>query len=467
MLFGFSTTLAATKPDFLLNSDSDPKPTAQVPVTQLRDVQPSDWAYQALQLLIERYNCLTGYPDASFRGHRALTRYEFAAGLNACLDQVEGLVRGNIQTDLQLTERLQQEFALELALLRGRTDGIQARVNELQVNQFSSTTKLNGSVSFAIADVFGESSGDNQTVLQDRVSLAFSASFSGRDVLLVQLNAGNAPAGSLEAATVASGPFELPGVEIATGTIATAEGTLASQFAGNTDNDLILTVVGYSFPVGNRLKVNLFSAQAPFQFYAPTLNPFLDDGGNNGAISVFGSYNPLYAIAGGGAGIVFNYEPIDGLELTAGYLAEGQTAGNPVSGQGLFNGGYSVLGQITWQVSDNFAVAGLYINEYSQPGQFGFNYNGLGVAGTAVANTLAGQALSTGGSDLESPTLTNGYGLQFNWQPSSRLSVSGWFSTLYSRLIGQGDGNILTYALSVCHSRPGTGRQSPRLCYWR
>ncbi|HEY9656599.1 MAG TPA: iron uptake porin, partial [Crinalium sp.] len=52
-------------------------------VSQLTDVQPTDWAFQALQSLVERYGCIIGYPDQTYRGNRALTRYEFAAGLNA------------------------------------------------------------------------------------------------------------------------------------------------------------------------------------------------------------------------------------------------------------------------------------------------------------------------------------------------------------------------------------------------
>jgi len=65
-------------------------------VTQLQDVQPRDWAYVALQELVERYGCIAGYPDGTFRGNRALTRYEFAAGLNACLDRVNELCSSNI-----------------------------------------------------------------------------------------------------------------------------------------------------------------------------------------------------------------------------------------------------------------------------------------------------------------------------------------------------------------------------------
>jgi hypothetical protein len=55
-------------------------------VSQLSDVRPTDWAFQALQSLVERYGCIAGYPDRTYRGNRALTRFEFAAGLNACLD---------------------------------------------------------------------------------------------------------------------------------------------------------------------------------------------------------------------------------------------------------------------------------------------------------------------------------------------------------------------------------------------
>jgi hypothetical protein len=55
-------------------------------VSQLRDVQPTDWAFQALQSLVERYgDCWL--PRWHISGNRALTRYEFAAGLNAALDR--------------------------------------------------------------------------------------------------------------------------------------------------------------------------------------------------------------------------------------------------------------------------------------------------------------------------------------------------------------------------------------------
>ena len=105
-------------------------------ITQFSDVYPTDWAYQALSSLIERYGCVAGYPNGTFRGNRAMTRYEAAALLNACLDRIT-----EITDELR---RLIMEFERELAIIRGRVDGIEARVGELEATQFSTTTKLKG-----------------------------------------------------------------------------------------------------------------------------------------------------------------------------------------------------------------------------------------------------------------------------------------------------------------------------------
>lgn len=130
-------------------------------VSQLSDVQPTDWAFQALQSLVERYGCIAGYPNSTYRGNRALTRYEFAAGLNACLDRVNELIAtatADLVTkqDLALLQRLQEDFSAELATLRGRVDSLEARTAELEANQFSTTTKLKGEATFTLADTFGD-----------------------------------------------------------------------------------------------------------------------------------------------------------------------------------------------------------------------------------------------------------------------------------------------------------------------
>lgn len=61
-------------------------------VSQLSDIKPTDWAFQALQSLVERYGVIAGYPNQTFQGNRAMTRYEFAAGLNAALARINELV---------------------------------------------------------------------------------------------------------------------------------------------------------------------------------------------------------------------------------------------------------------------------------------------------------------------------------------------------------------------------------------
>ena len=53
-----------------------------------RDLDSNHWAYQAVQDLAKK-GIFTGYPDQTFSGRRALTRYEFAMALKRLLDYVD------------------------------------------------------------------------------------------------------------------------------------------------------------------------------------------------------------------------------------------------------------------------------------------------------------------------------------------------------------------------------------------
>lgn len=121
-------------------------------VDTFTDVRPTDWAYQALSTLVSRYGCVAGFPDGTFQGGRPLSRYEAAALLNACLDRVS-----EVTDELK---RLMREFEAELALLRGRVDGLEARVGELEALQFSTTTRLMGVTAMYI----NSASGPNKAV---------------------------------------------------------------------------------------------------------------------------------------------------------------------------------------------------------------------------------------------------------------------------------------------------------------
>lgn len=419
-------------------------------VTQLSDVQPTDWAYQALQSLVERYGCIVGYPDETFRGQRALTRYEFAAGVNACLDRINELLAGATadlatKEDLATLQRLQEEFAVELATLRSRVDGLETRTAELEANQFSTTTKLSGTVIFAVADVFGGDDEENVTVGQYRTNFDFTTSFTGRDLLVASIWSGNIPA-------IDPGVgFDLPGETVGDIEIPSAEGTLSSQFGANTDNDLLLAAISYTFPVGEQLLVTVAPGGAlPLFAIAPTLNPYLDDSdGGRGAISVFGERNAIFSLGSGG-GLGLNYFLGRQLRFSAGYLADVLTISNPDPGRGLFNGGYSAIGQITWTPTPAFSVAATYINSYLPGGRFGFNYNSFAVTGTSVANTLAGQTRLSAQRLFEfNPVVSNSYGVQATFQPIPAFAISGWFGATYARLIEQGDGQILNYAITL------------------
>ncbi len=107
--------------------------------------------------------------------------------------------------------------------------------------------------------------------------------------------------------------FKLPGVQV-TGSqppflpvsTSTAEGTLATQLAANTDNQLQLIIANYLFPVDDALKV-VVGQGLIYQVFALTLNPFFDGSRRPGAIGIFGEANPIYTLVGAGTGGMLNY----------------------------------------------------------------------------------------------------------------------------------------------------------------
>ena len=180
---GLLAPVAATAAEINLDGVNHYASDEQVTsISQFPDVQPTDWAYQALANLIERYGCVAGYPDGTFKGQRAMTRFEAAALLNACLDRVT-----EVTDELK---RLMAEFERELAILKGRVDGLEAKVGELEANQFSTTTKLRGIATMTLGGASNTGLGDNVTANYD-VRLNFDTSFTGKDLLRTTLRAGN------------------------------------------------------------------------------------------------------------------------------------------------------------------------------------------------------------------------------------------------------------------------------------
>jgi hypothetical protein len=225
-------------------------------VSQLSDVRPTDWAFQALQSLVERYGCIAGYPeslsgtlrDRTFRGNQALTRYEFAAGLNACLDRVNELIAAGTanlvrKEDLAVLQQLQDQYSAELATLRGRVDTLETRTATLEGQQFSTTTKLGGELVTYLAAAFGKSAEDaNDANLGYRLRLDFNTSFSGKDRLRVRLQGTN-----LRKFDTAA-PFGASPVGRATNDLSDETRFLATPQGQN--GQVTLNRLQYRFPVG-------------------------------------------------------------------------------------------------------------------------------------------------------------------------------------------------------------------------
>ncbi len=329
-------------------------------VNQLRDVYPTDWAYEALRSLVDRYGCIVGYPNQTYRGSRALSRYEFAAGLNACLNQIERLIASSeaiIREDLDTLNRLIQEFEAELATLSGRVDNLESRTAFLEDHQFSTTTKLNGEVIFAVADTFG-SDDDTQTTFSNRVRLNFDTSFTGRDRLRTRLEAGNVP------------QFD-DGV---TGTDSTRLG-----FDTDNDNNIEVTDLWYRFPIGERVTTFVGPTGLDIDDIFEVNNPVLESSGS-GALSRFGRRNPLTLRGPEGAGAGVKFDLTERFALNALYLAE--DASSPEEGSGLFNGSYSVGGQFAASLlEDRLNLAFTYLRTYQ--GDDDVNLTGSTISGGA------------------------------------------------------------------------------------
>ncbi|PZV12628.1 MAG: porin [Pseudanabaena sp.] len=180
--------------------NSDPVAQNVTSVSQLSDVKPTDWAFTALQSLVERYGCIAGYPDSTFRGKQATSRYEFAAGLNACLDKINEIISAGLadkvsKEDLATLQKLQEEFAAELAILRGRVDALEAKTARLEAQQFSTTTKLTGEAIMSVQGASGNNNPGTPTntniFVSSRVRLNLNTSFTGSDLLLTRLEVGS------------------------------------------------------------------------------------------------------------------------------------------------------------------------------------------------------------------------------------------------------------------------------------
>ena len=397
-------------------------------VSQLSDVRSTDWAFTALQSLVERYGCIAGYPDRTFRGSQSTSRYEFAAGLNACLDKINEIISAGLadkvgKEDLATLQRLQEEFASELATLRGRVDALDAKVEKLEAQQFSTTTKLGG---LAFFNVTGASSGN---VLKEEVSsvgvptrsvvlaakpnvtmsglvwLNLNTSFTGKDLLVTQLAVGNA-----------TSPYNN---YVSTGFFNTTGTPFTDQTAGATANTFVLRELSYQFPIAGQASLVV----------GPRVNFYKYFDGNRFIYpwnTTFNSINStLLSNAKRGAGAILITPLGSVFDFKVGYLAEsnefgdgGSSAANP--NQGLFGGNNALTAELGFKPSDTFKLRLLYshtnlagnsVTGYGPPGTVG----GAGFTPSLPGIAFFAGGLNNGQSDVFVANfdwlLTKGFGL--------------------------------------------------------
>ena len=372
-------------------------------ISQFSDVQPTDWAYQALSNLVERYGCVAGYPNGTFQGKKAMTRFEAAALLNACLDRVTEV------TD-QL-KKLMKEFEKELAILKGRVDGLEARVGTLEANQFSTTTKLKGSTYWVLgANSFGgnfsggASATEGATTFNYDLRLDLDTSFTGKDLLRTRLRAGNFGASGFNGNSLTSstpGAVGLNGLEVSfeapAGANIVAIDRLFYQFPLGS---------GFTFTGGPRVRQDDMLAMWPSAYPADTILDIFTYAGAPGAYSLN---------LGGGAGIWWQK---DGFSVSANYVSSNAQNGTPSAGGILTNGAASTTTVQLGYAGGNWGAAFAYT--YAQNGD-----NIYGGNATPLAQFAFGGGTGT----------TNNYGLSAYWSPKTSGYVpsisAGWGYTSY------------------------------------
>jgi Carbohydrate-selective porin, OprB family len=462
--------------------------------TKSSEIKPTDWAYQTLVALSNKYQC-SRIPT----GDRTLSREEFAISLNSCLVSMENLValdrkrnrpairkrppvakppvvapppaepesvpttplvtppppqNSVSQKDLEELKQLTQAFGTELKALDTRLQELESKTAKLEKQQFSATTKLSGLVFFNIT---GTSSADNllvetgsrnpvtgqpvvgtatkpNTTFSNLVWLTLKSSFTGKDLLVTQLAAGNG-----------NSPYNNYNQNSSFGFFNTTGVPFTDQTAGTGSNQVVLRELSYQLPVLDKASlvvgpmVNFYKYFDDNRFTFPL----------NGATSFNSINSTLLTNAKRGAGAVFITPLGDQFDFRIGYLSEAneflpgaRSASNPASG--LFGGNNALTAEVGFKPTDNSKIRLLYSRTNSQA------VNGL-VGGSGATPSLPGVAddgfggqLSNGQSDV--------LAANFDWLLAKQFGLFGRYgvsTTNLNRVAGGSAGNVTTQTFQV------------------
>ena len=172
---GLLSPIATTAAEINLESISSYAPieNAFESTSELSDIHPSDWTFQALKEIRNSRGCNASLPTG------VITRVEAAVLLNKCIGDASTL------NDTEL--RLVDEFAAELATLKGTNEVLDSY--EFEAGSFSSTTILGGAASINFGAV--KNSADPELKGNYKLGYTLTTSFSGEDALVAEFELGN------------------------------------------------------------------------------------------------------------------------------------------------------------------------------------------------------------------------------------------------------------------------------------
>ncbi|MGB3236765.1 MAG: iron uptake porin [Geitlerinemataceae cyanobacterium] len=414
-----------------LSPQLPPPQLTQIPsripsVSELSDVEPDDWAYQALQSLIDRYGCLAGYPDGTFRGNRSLTRYEFAAGLNACLDRAIELAsegEDNWQEILPTLQRLETEFAAELAMLRSRVDDLETRTTQLESQKFSPTAIIGGEAIFALTAGTGGNppgNGDANPTFTHLTRLGLVSSLTGRDRLRLELSSSNFTDRGLANPEAFNTDMAL------------------LSYQSDTDNELHLDKLEYRFAaLGDRVVFTVRPVGFSLSSVLTANSPYFDAG--RGSLSRFAEASPIFKIGSLDAGVGFDWLVSDAVRLQVGYGT--RNSHDPQQGRGIAGADHSALGvQLLLKPAPTVLTGIAYVNAYAENGRL---------------DTFSGSFRADTASFLDAPAQINAIGGTLQWRMTSDLTFSTWGGWTFTDAIdSDGSATTNTYLFALAYSDP-------------
>ena len=214
------------------------------------------------------------------------------------LDDMDSYRRSSSKVKKFDSNTFANEISEDVATLNGRVDGLEARQNNFEAGSFSSTTTMDGKAVFAVGGVDGgDTIGGSEALSYAYVyKMNLNTSFTGDDNLYVRLSAGDWGSNF----TKKPGNYHIE--------------------AKNTNNELRLDKIWYTFPLGDNATVwvgpmieNYYMMAATPSIYKPGVLKAFKLGGNG---AVFG------ASTDGGAGLKYEFGD-SGFAMSTNYVGKG------------------------------------------------------------------------------------------------------------------------------------------------